>query len=62
MCSSVEESGAGDRAGSNKAIDSSRRKNLACTACTSDRCNAIETRWRNHVHNILLDGPDAAQP
>ena len=62
MCSSLEESGARGRGGGNKATDSSGRKNLACMACASERYNAIETRWRNHVHNILLDGPDAAQP
>ena len=62
MSNSVEESGARGKGGGNKAIDSSRRKNLAWMACASNRCNAIDNRWGNHVHNILVEGPDPAQP
>ena len=42
-------------------MDCSRRKALACIACASDRCNAINTLRRNHVHNKLMEGPDPAQ-
>ena len=48
-----------DRQG-NKAMDCSGRRVLACIACASDRCNAIDTLWRNHVHNKLIEGPDPA--
>ena len=41
-------------------MDCSRRRVLACIACASDRCNAIDTLWRNHVHSKLMDGPDPA--
>ena len=33
---------------------------IACIACASDRCNAIETLGRNHVHNKLIQGLDLA--
>ena len=29
-------------------------------ACASDRCSAIDTLKRNHVHNKLIQGPDLA--
>ena len=61
MCNPEEESGARGIGGGNKAIESSRRKNLAWMACANDRCNAIDTRWRNHGHNIQVEGPDPAQ-
>ena len=38
----------------------SRRRILACIACVSERCNAIDTLCRNHVHNKLTEGPDPA--
>ena len=41
-------------------MDCSRRSVLACIACASDRCNAIETLSRNHVHNKLIEGPHPA--
>ena len=41
-------------------MDCSRRRVLACIACASDRCNAINTLCRNHVHNKLIEGPDSA--
>ena len=62
MCNSGEEGGARGRGGGNKAINSSRHKNLAWMACANDLCNAVDTRWRNHVHNIVVEGPDPAQP
>ena len=40
------------------AMDCSRRRVLACIACASDRCNAIHTLSRNHVHNKLMEGPN----
>ena len=39
-------------------MDCSRRRALACIACASNRCNAIDTISRNHVHNKLTKGPD----
>ena len=30
---------------------------LACTTCASDRCNAIDTFFGNHVHDKLIEGP-----
>ena len=41
-------------------MDCSRRRVLACIACVSDRCNAIDTLRRNHVHNKLMEGPHLA--
>ena len=41
-------------------MDCSIRRVLACIACASDRCNAIETLRRNHVHIKLIEGPDPA--
>ena len=41
-------------------MDCSRRRVLACIACASDRCNAIDTLCRNHVHDKLTEGPDPA--
>ena len=43
ICNSEEESGTRSGGGGNKAMVCSRRKVLACIACASDRCNAIET-------------------
>ena len=40
---SEEESGTRDGGGGNKAMDCSRRGDLACNAYASDRCNAIDT-------------------
>ena len=37
-------------------MDCSRRRVLACIACASERCNAIDTLCRNHVHNKLTEG------
>ena len=59
-CNSKEENGPRGGRGGNKAMDCSRHRVLACIACASDRCNAIETlRW-NHGHNKLVEGPDSA--
>ena len=44
--------------GDNKAMDCFRRRILACIACASNRCNAIETLYENHVRNKLVEGPD----
>ena len=41
-------------------MDCSRRRVLAYIPCNSDRCNAIDTLRRNHVHNKLMEGPDLA--
>ena len=41
-------------------MDCSRRRVLACIACASDRCDAIGTLDRNHVHNMLMEGLDLA--
>ena len=41
-------------------MDCSRRRVLECIACASERCNAIDTRCRNHVHNKLTEGPEPA--
>ena len=41
-------------------MDCSKRRVLACMACASDRCNAIDTLCRNHVHYKLMEGPDLA--
>ena len=41
-------------------MDCSRRRILACIACASERCNAIDTLCRNHVHNKLTEGPEPA--
>ena len=35
-------------------MDCSRRRVLACIACASDRCDAIDTLCRNHMHNKLM--------
>ena len=42
-------------------MDCSRRIVLECIACASERCNAIDTLSRNHVHNKLTEGPETAQ-
>ena len=55
-----EESGTCGGGGGNKAMDFSRRRVLACIACDIDRCNAIGTFYRNHVHNELIGGPHLA--
>ena len=39
-------------------MDCSRRRVLACIACASERCNAIDTLCRNHVLNKLTKGLD----
>ena len=41
-------------------MDCSRRRVLACIACASDRCNAIDTLRGNHVQNKLIEGIDPA--
>ena len=41
-------------------MDCSRRRVLECIACASERCNAIDTLCRNHVHNKLTEGPKPA--
>ena len=41
-------------------MDCSRRRVLECIACASERCNAIDTLCRNHVHNKLTEGPEPA--
>ena len=46
--------------GGNKAMDCSRRRVLACITFASDRCNAIDTLLRNHVHYKLMEGPSPA--
>lgn len=33
---------------------------IACMACAKGRCNATNTRSRNHVHNKLEEGSDHA--
>ena len=42
-------------------MDCPRRKVLACIAYASDRCYAIDTLDRNHLHNKLMEGPDPDQ-
>ena len=39
-------------------MDCSGRTVLECIACASNRCNAIDTLRRNHVHNKLMEVPD----
>ena len=58
ISNSEEEGGVRGGGGGNKAIDCSRCRVLVCIACASDRCNAIDTLWRNHVHNKLMTGPE----
>ena len=41
-------------------MDCSRRRVLECIACASERCKAIDTLYRNHVHNKLMEGPNPA--
>ena len=41
-------------------MDCSRRRVLECIAPASERCNAIDTLCRNHVHNKLTEGPEPA--
>ena len=41
-------------------MDCSRRRVLECIACASERCNAIDTLCRNHVHNKLTEAPEPA--
>ena len=41
-------------------MDCSRRRVLTCVACASDHCNACAILWRNHMHNMLIEGPDLA--
>ena len=50
------------REGGNKAVDFSRRKNLAWMACANNCCDAIDTHYRNQVHNMLVEGPDPEHP
>ena len=60
ICNSEEESETHGGGGGDEAMDCSRRRVLACIACASDRCNAIDTIRRNHVHNKLMEGLDHA--
>ena len=53
---SKEESGVRSGGGGNKAMNCSRRRVLACIACASDRCNAIDILSRNHVQCKLSFG------
>ena len=39
-------------------MDCSRRRVLECIACANERCNAIDTLCRNHVHNKLTESPE----
>ena len=55
-----EESGTRGGGGGKKAMYCSRRRVPTCIACASDRCNAIDTLCRNHVHNKLMKGLDPA--
>ena len=41
-------------------MDCSRHRVLACIACASDRCNAIDPLRRNHVHSKLVEALDLA--
>ena len=43
-------------------MDCSRCRVLACIACISDHCNAIDTLCRNHVHNKLVEGLHPPHP
>ena len=52
--------GARRKAGGNKAMDCPLRRIRACMACASDRSNAIDIVWWNHVHNKLMEGPHPA--
>ena len=56
ICNSKGESGTCSGGVGNNAMDCSRGRFFVCITFASDRCNAIDNLWRNHVHNKLIEG------